>query len=34
MYKDTTIIAIHKIYVKKSDNILIYFVNSHKIKQS
>lgn len=34
MYKDTTIIAIHKIYTKKSDNILIYFVNSHKIKQS
>lgn len=34
MYKDTTIVAIHKIYAKKSANILIYFVNSHKITQS
>lgn len=34
MYKDTTIIAIHKIYAKKNVNILIYFVNSHEIKQS
>ena len=34
MYKDTTIVAIHKIYAKKSANLLIYFVISHEITKS
>lgn len=34
MYKDTTIVAIHKIYAKKSANLLIYFVISHEITKN
>ena len=34
MHKDTTIDALHKIYAKKSANLLIYFVISHAITKS